>query len=343
MLSINYLSNFLGEKQTNIDNFYYNKINKFETNKNIDFVEYVNVVKKNNYNLNLMESFEVLFNKSIIDFYYDNKIYKNKCVIFTFINSILSIIDETFNLYDLTDKENIIKEFIKLIDNDLFQKDLYTKFNYTKNKRFNKADIQSALKNALHFKYCDNFHLLKEYIADYLGINIYIIKLSNNLIDFSNCEYYLKKYNNNFNKYVPNFIIINDNEIYKPILKYNASCLIYSENKDIIDNLWNYLNINEIYNNNKEILEKEVLLKEQSSKEESLEKQSSKEESLEEQPSKESNKKLKYSFEILSNLKIDIIKKICTENNISLQKKSEKTNKMINKLKNELINDLLII
>ena len=335
MLSINYLSNYLGEKQTNIDNFYYSKINKFETNKNIDFVECVNVVKKNNFNLNLMESFEVLFNKSIIDFYYDNKIYKNKCVIFTFINSVLSIIDETFNLYDLIDKENIIKEFIKLIDNDLFQKDLYTKFNYTKNKRFNKADIQSALKNALHFKYCDNFHLLKEYISDYLGINIYIIKLNNNLIDFSNCEYYLKKYNNNFNKYVPNFIIINDNEIYKPILKNNASCLMYSENKDIIDNLWNYLNITEIYNN----IEKEILSKVILEKEELSNKESEKEESL----PKEEKKNLKYSFEILSNLKIDIIKKICTENNISLQKKSEKTNKMINKLKNELINDLLII
>ena len=48
-----------------------------------------------------MQSFDVLFNKRIIDFYYDNKKYKNISTIFTFINSILSIVDETFNLNDL--------------------------------------------------------------------------------------------------------------------------------------------------------------------------------------------------------------------------------------------------
>ena len=34
-------------------------------------------------------------------------------------------------------------------------------------------------------------------------------------------------------------------------------------------------------------------------------------------------------------------KKLCEENNISIQKKSDKTLKMINKLKDELIIDLL--
>jgi hypothetical protein len=373
MLSINYLSNFLGEKQINIDNSYYNRINKFERNKNTDLTYIVENNLKNKFNLDLPQSFNLLFNKSIIDFYYDNKKYKNKSLIFTFINSILSIIDETFNLYDLIDKENIIKDFITLIDNDLFQKDLYNKFNYTKNRKFNKTDIQSVLKNALQFKYCDKFYLLKEYICDYLGINIYIIKLNNDVIDFLNCKYYLTKYyNNNYNKYIPNFIIIDDNEIYKPVLKYNkellsnTSSLMYSNNKDIIDNLWKYLSIDEIYNNNIKLKEEENNEKnkdndksnddEQSNDEQSNDEQSNDEQSIDKESNEQSNeqsndkeskeskiKKSKYNIELLNNLKIDSLKKLCTDNNILLQKKSEKTNKIINKLKNELINDLLKI
>jgi len=338
MLSINYLSNFLEDKQTNIDNYYYNKINKFERNKNIDLTNLVENNLINKFNLDLPQSFNILFNNNIIDFYYDNKKYKNKSLIFTFIGSILSIIDETFNLYDLNDKENIIKDFITLIDNDLFQKDLYTKFNYTKNRRFNKSDIQLVLKNALQFKYCDKFHLLKEYISDYLGVNIYIINLNNDVIDFLNCKYYLtKNYNNNYNKYIPNFILINDNEIYKPLLKYNkeilsnTSSLMYSDNKDIIDNLWKYLNIDEIFISNIKLKEEENNKKQK--------------EIDEQQKNIEDNetKKSKYSIELLNNLKIDSLKKLCSDNNILLQKTSEKTNKMINKLKNELIYDLLKI
>ena len=47
MLSINYLSNFLAEEQLNIDNTYYDKINKFE--KKIIVQNTTNVVKENIY------------------------------------------------------------------------------------------------------------------------------------------------------------------------------------------------------------------------------------------------------------------------------------------------------
>jgi hypothetical protein len=344
MLSINYLSNFLEVNQIKISNFYYDKINNFERKNNTYDTNSINIANDiplnvktfkdaniNKFNVKLTESFDILFNKSITNFYYYNKTYKNQSYIFTFINSILNIIDETFDLYDINEKEKIIKDFIILIDSDLFKNDLYTKFNYIKNRKFNKLDIQTVLKNAIQFKYCDKFHLLKEYISDYLGINIYIIKMNNNFIDFTNCEYYLTKYyNNNYSKYVPNLIIIEDNGIYKPILKYkleeekqdsnlaSSSVLTYSENKNIIDNLWNYLKIDET-NNNKP---KEYLV----TNDKTIDVKNS-----------------KYSIDFLNNLKIDAIKKLCTDNNILLQKKSEKTSKMINKLKNELINDLYLI
>ncbi len=46
---------------------------------------------------------------------------------------------------------------------------------------------------------------------------------------------------------------------------------------------------------------------------------------------------------MLEKMKMDEIKTLCINKNISLTKKSEKTNKDINKLKAELINDLLQI
>ena len=48
-----------------------------------------------------------------------------------------------------------------------------------------------------------------------------------------------------------------------------------------------------------------------------------------------------FNLNILNGLKIDNLKELCIKHNIDLQKKSEKTNKMINKLKADLIDDLL--
>lgn len=306
MLSVNYISNFLSDKQNKIDPSFYYRINDYE--KKID---------KNQ--CNLKESFEVLFNKSILDFYYDNSLYKNKSLIYTFVNSIFTISDELYKLKNEDEREDIIKEFLKKIDKELFEKDLYNKFGYNKNRNFNKADIQTVLKEALLFKSSDKFYMLKDYIAHYLGINIYIIEIENNLINFSKCTYYLTKYYDNINKYVPHFIIISENEIYKPILinhkkeLSDSSIITYSKYGDIIENIWKYLNIYEELEN---IKKKQIEIE---------------------------NIGTKYNILILKNLKLDNLKELCIENNIELTKKSEKTSKMISKIKNDLINDLIKI
>jgi hypothetical protein len=306
MLSVNYISNFLSDKQNKIDPSFYYRINEYE--KKID---------KNQ--CNLKESFEVLFNKSILDFYYDNSLYKNKSSIYTFVNSIFTISDELYKLKNEDERVGIIKEFLKKIDKELFEKDLYNKFGYNKNRNFNKADIQTVLKEALLFKSSDKFYMLKDYIAHYLGINIYIIEIENNLINFSRCTYYLTKYYDNINKYVPHFVIILENEIYKPILinhkkeLCDSSIITYSKYSDIIENIWKYLNIYEELEN---IKKKQIEIE---------------------------NIGTKYNLSILKNLKLDNLKELCIENNIELMKKSEKTSKMISKIKNDLINDLIKI
>ena len=116
MLSVNYIYNFLEDKQESINSFYYNKIKDFESNLDIK------PKKMEKYNCNLYESLNVLFNKNISNFYYNNRIYKNKSLVFTLLNSIFLIGNRYFNLNDETDKIIIMKNFLKKMDNELFSK-----------------------------------------------------------------------------------------------------------------------------------------------------------------------------------------------------------------------------
>jgi hypothetical protein len=350
MLSVNYIANFLAEKQVPIDNIFYSRINEFEYNK--EFIK--TDTKKEEYKLdkyhyNLPQSFDIIFNKSIKDFYYDSKIYKNKSPLFTLLNSIFLIGNKYYNLNSENEKEFIMKEFIKKIDNDLFQKDLYTKFNYTKNRKFNKTDIQTVIKNAFTFKHCDKLHLFKEYLSDYLGVNIYIFKVHNGCVDFNVNENYLTKYfGNNITKYVPHFVILYENEIYKPLMKINSeheySILRYSEEKNIIDSIWKYFKLNEYQKANQKENISEVNVEEVNISEENIEKDKNNINVNNEEKINEEVmliKKNKYNENYLSAQKVEFIKQLCIEESIVLTKISEKTGKTINKLKKDLIDDLL--
>jgi hypothetical protein len=324
MLSINYISNFLYDKQQKIDISNYNKINSFERNKeSFEKNKSLSEGKQeelDKYHSNLYNSFDILYDKYIKDFYVDNKIYRNKSSVFTLFNSLLCIIDEYFNLNSEKEKELIIKDFITKIDSDLFQENLYNKYEYNKNRKFNKADIQLVLKDAFQFKSEDKFNLIKEYLSDYLGINIFIFKLEDKLIDFINMEKYLTtQFGKNINKYVPTLLIICENGIHKPIMSHNkdlngkTSLLTYSNNKEIIDNIWNYLKLDDIYLENINLNNEKKILKEG------------------------------MNATFIKNLKIDELKKMCIENNIELTKKSDKTSRSINKLKTELVKDLIAV
>lgn len=320
MLSINYISNFLSNRQDKISKIYYDRIKEYELNKEVTtLIPMQNIIiKTDQYKLNLYESFNMLFNKSTDNFYYDNKIYHNKSKIFSLLNSFLLVGNEYFNLNNEKEKTLLIKEFIIKMDSELFQKDLYNKFEYDRNKNFNKSNIQEALKNAIQLKDSDNLHLLKTYLSDYLGVNIYIFHVNNKVLDIENSEYYLSKYYNS-SKYLPHFMILYENETYNPILMKDSSYSIlkYSNDKDIIDIIFKYFKIDEIDKINQKETEKDY----------------------------EKNKytESKFNLSNLKKMKIDEIKNLCNENNISLLKKSEKTLKMINKLKDELIIELLKI
>jgi hypothetical protein len=339
MINLNYLIKFLDEKQVKIKKEIYEKINDFEKSdfeksdyENIDEEKNINKYKVEKYKLDLPNSLNILFNKNIDHFYYDNKYYKNKSPIFTFLNSIFCITDEFYNLNDEYSKEEIIKIFIKKIDDDLFNKNLYNKFNYNKNRKFNKYSIQEVLQNAYFFKYCDKFDLLKEYISDYLGINIIILNIENKNFNIKNSSYYMTKYYcDNYNKYLPTFLLILENEIYKPLLlkekdDKETSILRYSIFNDLIDNIWKLFNI------------KEIEFKENEFKENELNND------IKIENEKINNKTfVKYDINILNKMKMEQLNELCNIHKINIYKISEKTLKNIKKLKIELINDLLNI
>jgi len=316
MLNVNYIYDFLNKKQQKIDSKYYNAIKSFERANPVDSkLSVKNNIYITKYNKPLQDSFNILFNKSISDFYYDNKVYKNRSYIFTLLNSILLIGNESFSLYDPSEKESAIKEFIKIIDNDLFNCELYQKFDYSKIHTFNKGDIQEVIKMAYQFEDTNKLNLLKRYIADYLGINLYIISVENDLINYSKSEYYLPShFGNEINKFLPSMIIIIENEIHKPLMNktiLSGTHLLEYSNPNythIIDNIWSQLNI---------VKPEKIKIV--------------------------SNVGAKYDLYTLMKLKIDNIKELCLENGIDLKKKSDITIKLINKLKNELISDLLKI
>ena len=307
MLSVNYISNFLNNKQCKIHD---KPLNTFES-KNI-FKE--DEIKTNS---DIIDDRSNKFDKLPYDlkyFFKDdlnnfsvNKKLESKNEIYCFFNCLMTIGDSNFIFYNYNEKKNIIKELIKKMNDDLFLNDLYFKFNYTKNKYFNKEKLLKTLIDGYHLKVDENINLLKKYASDYLGINVFIIQCIDDLFDKNYKEYYISnKYGYEYNNKLSHYLILKEKDCYYPILKNNTSLenyLDYEQIKKYFNEFESFYKINneiaQIINNNKNDI---------------------------------SNMK---------KMKIDELRNECKKYNIDTTKLSEKTNKPINKLKNELVEELL--
>jgi hypothetical protein len=232
--------------------------------------------------------------------------------------------NHSFSLLPQSEKESLCKQFILKIDNDIFVNDLYTKFEYTKNKKFSKKDIQTILKDAFQFKSNNKFHLLEQYISDYLGINLYVFYIEGSIINYEKSYFNLtKQFGNSINKNIPNIFLIYQNDVFRPILNkfHENSIFIYDgEIKDIIDSVWNYFTLvdSNIYGPKKEII---------------LENKKEDDEVF--------HLEGKYNLKELSKLKMSELTDLCDTEKISITKESLKTKNNIKKIKSELIEDLL--
>ena len=348
MISLNSVIKFLSENNKNKKINDYDSIPKFELKKDAMKIlesietkhiepiykekimnnELISNINNNDFNKriftkSLPETFKIIFNNDIDKYYIENKIsrnYKNKTSIFTFINSLFMIIYSQYILYTDSEKESNIKSFLKKISDELFQKELYQKFGYNVNRKMNKSNLQEILAKSFTFKYDEGlFPLLQQYIVDYFGINIFVLCLVNNNIDFINSYYILSSYYKiKTNPLLPTFILVKDNDIFKPLMNSNDDnidtlCFLYSKNKNIIESLWKYFKLDEI-----EICVEEL------------------------KDNKDENEETFNNLDLskLKKLKVDELKEICIKYEISLTKMSDKTSKMINKTKTELIEDI---
>lgn len=304
MLSVNYISNFLNNKQSKIGNDYLKSLNDFES-KNLENRKQDDNIDLQKYD-KLPNELKYFFEDDINNFSVYNKI-ESKNEIFCFFSSLMIIGDSKFLFYNYKEKRDIIKNLIKKMNDDLFLNDLYYKFNYTKNKYFNKEKLLKVLIDGYNFKIDENINLLKKYACDYLGINAYIIQYFGDKIDNKYKEYYLSnKYSQIYNDKLPHYIILKENDSYYPVLTNNnefENFLNYENFSKYLDKFESFFELSKEYEN------------------------------------------IKYdSNEIIKNvkkMKIEDLRNECRKYDIDITKLSEKTNRPINKLKNELLDELL--
>jgi len=376
MLSVNYISNFLQEKQDKIS---YNDFqNILDIQKDDDYFQHI---KKEKPSLSMNDHSPFIINTNnqknpLFYFFGENvnnysifKKVENKNELFTFLNSIFHIGNEYYSLESFQTKKSIMKTLIKKMDDDIIKKDLYFAYNYDKNRKFNKEKIMKTLQELYRFKVDrETIALFKQYVADYLGINIFIIGIINNKIDFDNREYYLcHKYGIHFNPFVQSFFLINQDNIYYPLLQYvlkekqnhsfsydqmqpylNKILTFYTisieeEKNEELPIGTNEINTNEINTGyNKEY--KDELESDDESEIENKNEENTESKNIENKNNKkEVIKEHKYQESMLLKLKLDELKTIATENSISLQKSSPISGKLIFKKKAELIEDLKLI
>ena len=379
MLSVNYISTFLSNKQDAIEKKYYNSINHFELNENFikkkydktennssnDTFEYNNSnntdtnnsnnsnKKTENNEKNIIKKYEPIYDA--LNYFFDTdsnifSIYKkleNNNELYTFMNSIFSIGDEIFILNNFQNKKNIMKSLIKKMDDELLKDDLYFLYNYDKNRKFNKEKLMTVLKELYKFSVDrETIHLFKQYLSDYLGINIFVIGLINNNIDYDNKEFYLThKYGLTYNKYAQTFILITENNLYYPLIKNtnnNFNGLNYEEIEKYLDKFLKFYDIKleETVINKMEEINVNININNSQLDIENI----NNNDKIDNNDKINNNKKNNINIENeLKKLKLEELRIKATEKKISIQKISDKTSKMINKTKGELIEELLNI
>lgn len=299
-------------------------------------------------------SFEKIFGGDHLEYRWIEIRRRNKWNVFTFISSLMMMMDEFFYLKKDDEKEMIIKDLLKKMHSEIFLEENYRKFYYYRNRRFKKEFIQTTMNKSLTMRVEDEmFYIVQQYIADYFGVNIFIFKIVDGLnIDFDKSEFYgSKQYHGRVNPYLPTFFMMYMNNIYYPIVHKDTdkkSYLLFSNDYDIYLQVWDYMKLEEMsqfFEEEKKRKEGEV--EEEEKKDDVLEEMDrivySKEEDDDENKKllSSSSEKKRYTQQELKNLKLEELQSICKEMGIDIQKKSEKTIKMLNRTKQELIDDIL--
>ena len=240
----------------------------------------------------------------------------------SFIKSVLSILDHNFMMYDEKEKNNQVKLLFNKLYDDLDEQGLDKKFGYIRKKDLKKSTLKDILiKNKLDIDDI-KYNNIKQYIADYFGVNIIMFLFDNeyNFIANKMYEYCFYKKDEKHPS-VLNIIVEKYKDKYNAVIKtndkYDDSVFRLSQNKEELMRLNSLIQTLRL------------------EKEEEVEKIDLNEEDEEEIDYKNAKS--------LDKLKLEQLKEIAIGKDIKLKKLSEKTGKLINLKKKEIIDEIVKI
>jgi hypothetical protein len=258
----------------------------------------------------------------INDFYYKHIMWKQN----TFMYSLLVLLDNNFDFMLNKRKAELIDAIRKKMCYDLVEKNYYSKFGYTRKKKFKREKLQKYLMDLKINTDSEKYLSVKKYIVDYFNINVFII--SEEKVE----SIYTERDNNGLFKYRPTILLYTADNIYYPIIK-NIICneklyLDYDINKDIIDELLTYVETPVTYYEHTTMQEEFCMNDTEDNKD------------LSEDINLNINIECKKKDINYGKMKITEIQELCKESEIDIYKTSEKTGKKIKKTKLELINEI---
>jgi hypothetical protein len=348
---INKLANFINIEQKEYDGNLIILPNSSESINSKCF--YDDFLKNKNINIEIKKysqiniSFENLFKNKFYNFKKIDYEYKNKKN--TFLKAFMTIIDPSIYYINERDFDNYIAKILAPIGYEIEENSLIKKFNL--NYKINKTLIEN-----LFITFNENLDIHKDlnifiqFFCLYFNINLFIIENETN----------------NFNNFNINKFICNDNNLYGIIEKNNNQyypILYFKDNdiiriidnhqfNDIIDNINSNYDIIENNKNKKSSIKKKINVI-NTNKIQILPISNLINEIIPEEINNNNNNneiiqdnKNKINEEIINKIKmkkykLSELQELAEKYNISIKKKSDKTDKMLNKTIKDLEEDLL--
>jgi len=278
----------------------------------------------------LCTMFDTIFRNKANEYKMLVKNMKNSSSVFTFMNAVITGMNEIFFMKKEDEKMSFVKDLLKKMHTEVYLEGNYQKFYYHKQRAFKKETMQYTLNKALSLRVePENFFIIQQYVCDYMGLNLFIFYVTReDYIDFEKSKYFLtKQFGGRMNPYVPTLCMVLKNEVYQPIVHEtdaNETILRYSKHKDELEMIWRYMNIYQDMIDIDRENKMEVVQETQGECE-------------------EGNVERKvYTKQELKSMKLEDLQNVAKENGIEIEKNSEKTGRKVKKLKNELMEDIIM-
>ena len=251
---------------------------------------------------------------------------RNRNAVFTFMDSLVSIMNESFWMKNEDDKTLLLRELLKKMHSEVYIDGNYQKFFYHKTRKMKKDQLLLTLSQSIQFRIHDmlTFYMLQQYAVDYFGVNLLIFFVTDtNEIDMERSKLFATcQFENRMNPLVPTLCMIWKDEVYYPIvheMDEEKTIFRYSRDKKFMEEIWNRMNIHEM---------KEFFMEK-------------KEEENEDEESKSENPVLAFTMGEIQKMKLEELQNTCKCMGISFEKISEKTGKSIKRTKTELMEQIV--